>query len=794
MLAVVAFSTLLLFSLLGMIGIAYADGPFDPPGVGYLDFSYGVTISDPTEQKPESKLWWNDGFWWASLYNEVAGEYRIYRLNWGTQTWEDTGIALDDRPDSRADVLWDEANHKLYVASHEKKDNSGQVNGAENWARLYRFSYDQGSQSYSLDSGFPETVNEDRTEALVLAKDSNGRLWVTYVSRPQGTDDYQVYANASAGGNLSDDDNWGTPFTLTLNITPTAVHVAQDDISSIVAFKDDSPDDKIGIMWSNQLSGTLDFAYRNDDDALGAAWTHESISANGGSDDHINIKSLQTNSSGQVFAAVKTSSVISTATLIGMVARDTNGAISFHEYSTVADNDTRPILLIDEGDLGVPGDDQVYIFVTGKPGGSKICYKTADITAPLSNMSFPAEGCGTPFIEDDIVYYKIDNATSTKQNVNSTTGLVVLASDDWNEQVYVHNFLGDPPPVVTARGPERDETDVEVSAVVTATFSKPMNASTLNSSNFTVEDGSGPVAGSITYNSGTRTVTFTPDDLLQADTTYIVKLNDNVEDTTGKSLFGTGSVREEWSFTTAVTVQFSDSSYSVAEDGDMATITVTLTPASSETVEVDYTTSDGTAEAGVDYTAIPTTTLTFAPGETSKTFTVPIIDDDGAELDETVILTLSGPSNAALGTPASATLTILDNEGTPSVQYDSSSFNVGESDGSATIVVTLSHPDLVDPITVEYATSTSGSTATVGDDYTAIPTTTLTFAPGDTSESFTVEIVPDEEEEDAETVSLTLGNPSSNAVLGTPASATLTIVDDDAFFLYLPSILRNQAD
>ena len=94
MLAVVAFSTLLLISLLGMVGIAYADGPLS--GAGYLDFSYGATVlNEPTAEKPESKLWWNDGFWWGSLYNDAAGEYRIYRLIWGTQTWEDTGVALE---------------------------------------------------------------------------------------------------------------------------------------------------------------------------------------------------------------------------------------------------------------------------------------------------------------------------------------------------------------------------------------------------------------------------------------------------------------------------------------------------------------------------------------------------------------------------------------------------------------------------------------------------------------------------------------------------------------------------
>jgi hypothetical protein len=669
MLAVIAFSTLLLFSLLGMVAIAYADGPLS--GAGYLDFSYGTTVKgNPTEDKPESKLWWNDGFWWGSLYNDAAGEYRIYRLNWGTQTWEDTGVAIDDREDSRADTLWDDTDKKLYVVSHAAQENSSQVGDSDNWGRLYRYSYDEATQSYSLDSDFspPRTVNEDKTESLVLAKDSNGRLWVTYVSRPQGTGDYQVYVNASAGGSLSDDANWGTPFTPTLSTAPTAVHVAQDDISSIVAFRDDVGDDKIGIMWSNQISGTLHFAYRDDGDALGAAWTHQAVPAPGGSDDHINIKSLKVGPSG-VFAAIKTNATAPTDPLIVLVARDPDGTLSFHEYSTVTDNDTRPLLLIDE-DV-----DKAYIFVVGKTGGNMICYKSLTISSPPSGTGdFPAGNCGpggagepTEFIDDDPggTYVKINNPTSTKQNVNSTTGLVVVAADDVDGQVYVHNVLGDPPPVVTARGPERDETDVQVGAVVTATFSKPMNASTLNSSNFTVEDGSGPVAGTVSYDGGTRTATFTPDDLLKADTTHTVKLTEDIRDTSGNRLFGTGTIREEWSFTTgSTTVQFSDPSYSVNEGDGTASITVTLTTSSSISVAVDvnYATSDGTATAGIDYIST-SGTLTFDPGVTSQSFSVTILQDTLAEGDKTINLTLSDRVNAHLGTPSTATLTIVDDDG-----------------------------------------------------------------------------------------------------------------------------------
>ncbi|MBI4853875.1 MAG: VCBS repeat-containing protein, partial [Acidobacteria bacterium] len=89
----------------------------------------------------------------------------------------------------------------------------------------------------------------------------------------------------------------------------------------------------------------------------------------------------------------------------------------------------------------------------------------------------------------------------------------------------------------------------------------------------------------------------------------------------------------------AGSLQFSSATYSVAENGTSATITVTRTGGSSGTVTVNYATSNGTAIAGSDYTA-SNGTLTFGDGVTSQTFSVPVIDDLIDENDETVNLSL----------------------------------------------------------------------------------------------------------------------------------------------------------
>jgi regulation of enolase protein 1 (concanavalin A-like superfamily) len=112
------------------------------------------------------------------------------------------------------------------------------------------------------------------------------------------------------------------------------------------------------------------------------------------------------------------------------------------------------------------------------------------------------------------------------------------------------------------------------------------------------------------------------------------------------------------------TVEFSIEAYSVDEDEGTATITVRLSAASGQTAMVDYATSDDTALDGLDYTAV-NGTLVFNPGVTSQVFLVPITDDAEHEVDETIILTLSNPVNAVIGSNNPVPLIILDDDEPP---------------------------------------------------------------------------------------------------------------------------------
>ena len=92
-----------------------------------------------------------------------------------------------------------------------------------------------------------------------------------------------------------------------------------------------------------------------------------------------------------------------------------------------------------------------------------------------------------------------------------------------------------------------------------------------------------------------------------------------------------------------------------------ATFTVTLSAASTQPVTVAYATANGTATAGSDYQGA-SGTLTFAPGETSKTFSVPIVNDSIDEPNQAFNIGLSSPTHANLVSPTTAIVTIIDND------------------------------------------------------------------------------------------------------------------------------------
>jgi PKD repeat protein len=403
------------FALFGAASVAAAANP----QIGTKDQSFSGASTAPSGSKPESKLWFNDARWWAVMWDTTSSSFHIFRADAAGLSWQNTGTTVDTRGSTRSDALWDGSH--LYIASHDVASDSSH-NTANRPARLYRFSYSAGSATYSLDAGFPITILNVSTETFVIEKDSTGTLWATWT---QARRPYVAHSTV-------DDKTWTAGFILPVS----GVSLNADDISSLVAVGGN----RIGVMWSNQADSHMYFS-THQDGASDATWTasEAATSGSGSADDHINLK---TDSAGRVYAAVKTSLTSSSATLTQLLVRGAGGGWTASRFGTVADSHTRPIVLIDE-QHGI-----VHMFATGKWPGSGSGQSGGTIyekTAPIGSISF-SSGSGTAFIQDPNSG-DLNNATSTKQGVSGSTGLIVLATND-STKFYWHatSTLGAPGP------------------------------------------------------------------------------------------------------------------------------------------------------------------------------------------------------------------------------------------------------------------------------------------------------------------------------------------------------------
>ncbi|WP_425493489.1 putative Ig domain-containing protein [Marilutibacter chinensis] len=237
----------------------------------------------------------------------------------------------------------------------------------------------------------------------------------------------------------------------------------------------------------------------------------------------------------------------------------------------------------------------------------------------------------------------------------------------------------------------------------------------------------------------------------------------------------------------APSVSIAVSPAAVSEDG-AATLVYTVTRSlnlSSPTV-VNLTTG-GTATSGVDYTGA-VATVTIPAGATTATVTIDPSADGTVEADETVVLTVAAGSGYTVGTPSSATGTIL-NDDAPVASIAVSPASVAEDDaGNLTYTVSLDQPSTI-ALSVGYLV---GGTATNGSDYAPIASPVIIPA-GNTSATVIVDPVSDATIEADETVTLTLAA-GAGYTIGTPDSATGTILNDDLPGLTIDDVAFPEGD
>jgi hypothetical protein len=223
-------------------------------------------------------------------------------------------------------------------------------------------------------------------------------------------------------------------------------------------------------------------------------------------------------------------------------------------------------------------------------------------------------------------------------------------------------------------------------------------------------------------------------------------------------------------------------------EGDSGTksfvFTVTLGQASNLSVTVDFATANDTATAGSDYQS-QTGTLTFNPGELTKTVSVVVNGDTVNEANETFFVNLSNAVNSTIGDNQGLG-TILNDDG-PGVQFSTNSFTFSEGAGHGNIIVTRTG-DLSAPLTVDYITSdqsalTPCQTNTNGFasdrcDY-ATAAGSLSFAAGEAQKTIALVLIDDAYVEPSEQLTITLSN-AQGGTLGLPVAATITITDNDS--------------
>jgi len=225
------------------------------------------------------------------------------------------------------------------------------------------------------------------------------------------------------------------------------------------------------------------------------------------------------------------------------------------------------------------------------------------------------------------------------------------------------------------------------------------------------------------------------------------------------------------------TVQFASASYVAAESAGSVTLTVQRSSDPNAGLSVSYATADGTAVSGVKFTAV-SGTLSFAPSETTRTITVPILNEGLVEGTKTFRVLLSNPTDGgSLGTRAAATVSITDND--IGVQFGFGNYAVAEDAGAVRIGIVRGDDGIL-PVTVELATT--DLTGRDGVDYTG-GARTLSFEPTERRKYVSIPILNNAIKEPNKTFRLTLSSPTG-ATLGAQKTATVTIKDNDQGFQF----------
>ena len=372
-------------------------------------------------------------------------------------------------------------------------------------------------------------------------------------------------------------------------------------------------------------------------------------------------------------------------------------------------------------------------------------------------------------------------ATGGRGVTDPARGLTLIVAD------------GDDAPGVTLSVSPTSISENRNAATVTATLTHPSSAATT----VTVTG----VSGFYTVGSDATIVIAAGQTANASDTALVVAVNDDVHQGSGgrsTTVTGTASNSQGAGSVTGAPLTLTDnedlpevtlvlSPTSISENGEVSTVTATLSRASSEAVTVTVDAAAGTGAVADDFALSAARTLTIASGDTTSAGAVTVTANDNATDAPNKQVTVSGTASGGNGVaaPPDATLTLTDDEDLPEVTLVLSEPDPTKPDtipesgagNASTVTATLSGASS-EAVTVTVAAT--GVTATVGDDFMLSTDRTLTIAAEATTSTGTVTVtaVDDTTDEPDETVTVSATVSGGNNV-APPSSVTLTLTDDE---------------
>jgi hypothetical protein len=427
--------------------------PAGPAQLGVASSLYPtIPVSANTGEKPQNKLWYYDGTWWAVLPSatiQPAGSW-VFRQEAGG--WRNV-LWLTGNTSVRADV--DPVGDVVRILLH----------GAT--SQVISIQYDATNHTYTAwaPQPAPVTVPLPGSETATLDVDGTGRMWIAY----DGTTTANViWADA--------------PYTTFSKPIVLASGILVDDIDVVTKVPGG-----MTVMWSNQAAKRFGFRLHLDG-AAPTAWSANEVPGgqdalkvyHGMADDHINTAVA---SDGTFYAAVKTSYDTKGYPVLGLLVRHPNG--TWDHFYPIDDIGTRPIVLLNE-QAGL-----VTVAYTASTNLDNVLVKST----PINAINFGGAAA-------TLISGKNNNVTSTRQ---SWTGSVMLMASDGTTTVPVsYTASSSPTAPVASGGSSQVVAGSSVSGTLTGTAGS-------GSDPMTYQVVSGPTMGTLNLtDAGTGAFTYTP--------------------------------------------------------------------------------------------------------------------------------------------------------------------------------------------------------------------------------------------------------------------------------------------